>query len=71
MKTVIPAITFRIVRGESYAVERGGKRIGSLVQNPANAERNASRWVYWPEGESPWPSFATFDEAKSTITENA
>lgn len=64
--TTIPA-TYREVRPDHLEVARHGKRIGSLSQVPANAERNAGRWIFWAEGEAPTPAFRTIEEAKEAI----
>lgn len=59
--------TLREIRPDHFEVERDGKRIGALSQNPKWHERAPGRWVYWPEQQPPTPSFATFEEARAAI----
>lgn len=64
-----PTITFRPIRPDSYAVERGTERLGTLYQTPQYAERNAGMWRFWPHRQDPTPWFRTLEEAKEAITD--
>jgi hypothetical protein len=64
--STIPA-TYRQIRPDHFEVFRHGKRIGSLSQIPANADRAAGRWQFWEAGKAPTPAFRTIEEAKDAI----
>lgn len=63
----ISPTTLRKIREDHFEVERDGKRIGSLTQNPRWTLTNAGRWVYWPDKQPPTPSFATFEDCRNAI----
>lgn len=67
MPTIHHPITFREVRPDQFEAERDGKRIGSLSQNPAWAERHAKMWTAYPAGQKPVGPFRELEEAKEAF----